>query len=84
VTQARFLLSHKILCHEGILKKIAPAARILQLLEYTMCPTQTKNWKIACTPLIMKVACGAFVHNTYNIQFVTYHKLALLVVLDTK
>jgi len=85
VSLTRFLHSYNSLRHEGILKKIAPAALVLQILEYTMCPTQTKTCKIAC---------GAFLHTTYNenglqrlysqhlYTMCTYQKNVLFVVLD--
>jgi len=69
------LHSDNSLSHEGI----AHVALVLQLLECTMRATQTKTGKIACGALkflhtTMKMACGTFIYNTYNIQCFTNQK----------
>jgi len=57
VSQTWFVYTDNSINHEGILKKIAPAALVLQLFEYTMCSTQTKTWKIDF---------GAFLDTTFD------------------
>jgi len=37
---------------------------------------------ICSTPLKMKMDCGTFIHNAYNIQRVPYQKIVPLVALD--
>jgi len=59
-----FLHSDNNLRHEGILKKIAPAALVWHLFECTMCLTQTKT---------SKMASGAFLRLGYH------HKISICI-----
>ena len=56
---------------------------VLQLLELQCVQIKLKLEKLSVAlffvPLIMKMACGVFIHYTYNIQCVTYQKNAIVI-----